>query len=145
MDEFNAQLATRLGVNTVDWMEYYMEAVEPIREMHDIVGWASQHYRIGLLSNIMPGFIKAMIANGKLPDVQYDAIVDSSQIGAIKPESVIYEIAQDKAAVESDQILFVDDSRTNLMAAERQGWRVMWFDDYRPQESSNKIKTALEF
>jgi FMN phosphatase YigB (HAD superfamily) len=40
--------------------------------------------------------------------------------------------------------LLVDDSRANLMAAERMGWHVLWFDDYEPQESVPRIKEALE-
>ena len=42
------------------------------------------------------------------------------------------------------EILLVDDARTNLMAAEKHGWRVLWFDDYRPEESIGRIKDALE-
>jgi putative hydrolase of the HAD superfamily len=145
MSEFNGILASKLGLNSLDWKNYYMEAVEPIHEMKELVSWASLHYRVGLLSNIMPGFIDDMIKNGVLPDVTYDVIVDSSQAGAIKPEEAIYTIAQNKAGVSSEEILFVDDSRTNLMAAERMGWKVLWFDSYRPTESTTRIKTALTY
>jgi putative hydrolase of the HAD superfamily len=145
LDEFNRELALRFNLNSVDWKKYYMDAVEPIEEMHELVSWASQHYRIGLLSNIMPGFIEDMIANGKLPNIKYDAIIDSSQVGAIKPEQAIYDIALERAQVAPEEILFVDDARSNLMAGERQGWKVMWFDDYRPSESVRKIRESLEF
>jgi FMN phosphatase YigB (HAD superfamily) len=144
MDEFNAVLAGRFGLEELDWQSYYLEAIEPISESHDLIRLASKQYRIGLLSNIMPGFIEAMIEVGKLPNVHYDAIVDSSAVGTIKPEADIYKIAEGEAGVPADEILFIDDSRTNLMAAERQGWKVMWFDDYRPDESVNKIKQALD-
>ena len=145
MNEFNGELARRFGLNSLDWTDYYMDAVEPIKEMHDLVLWVSKHYKIGLLSNIMPGFIGQMIKNGKLPNVQYDAIVDSSQVGAIKPEPAIYQIAQGELDVTPGEVLFVDDSRTNLMAAERFGWKVLWFDDYRPEESATRVKSALDF
>jgi putative hydrolase of the HAD superfamily len=144
MDEFNKELANRFGLDSLDWQAYYMDAIEPISESHELIRWASKHYKVGLLSNIMPGFVEAMIASGKLPNVRYDAVVDSSDVGAIKPEADIYKIAQGEAGVPADEILFIDDSRTNLMAAERQGWRVMWFDDYRPDDSVSKIKQALE-
>jgi FMN phosphatase YigB (HAD superfamily) len=145
MDEFNTELAKRFGIKSLDWTKYYMEAVEPIYEMHELVAWASQYYKIGLLTNIMPGFVDLMIKNGKLPDIKYDVIVDSSEVGAIKPEEAIYKIAEAETDVSSQQILFVDDSRTNLMAAERLGWKVLWFDDYRPEESALRVRSALEF
>lgn len=145
MDEFNQLFAEKLGIAELDWSDYYMDAIEPITEMRELVNWASEHYRVGLLTNIMPGLVSAMLADGKLPNVDYDVIIDSSEVGAIKPEEKIYEIAQERAGVAPEQILFVDDGRTNLMAAERLGWKVLWFDDYRPSESTSRVRSALEF
>jgi putative hydrolase of the HAD superfamily len=145
MDQFNAKLARRFGLESLNWTDYYMEAIEAIDESHELLRWATKHYKVGLLSNIMPGMIDLMITNGKLPNITYDAIIDSSEVGAIKPGADIYKIAEGEAGVPAHEILFIDDSRTNLMAAERQGWKVMWFDDYRPDESVDKIKQALEF
>jgi FMN phosphatase YigB (HAD superfamily) len=106
--------------------------------------WAEQHYRVGLLTNIMPGFVDTLIKKGLIPDVHYDAIVDSSVVKAIKPESKIYTIATAKANCPAAEILLVDDSRVNLMAAEKHGWHVLWFDDYRPDESASRVRGALE-
>ena len=145
MDEFNAELASRFGLESLDWSEYYLETIEPIKESHELLKWASKNFKVGLLSNIMPGLVQTMIDIGKLPDIAYDVIVDSSEVGAIKPETDIYKIAEAETGVRSEEILFIDDSRTNLMAAERLGWRVMWFDDYDPASSVDKIKKALEF
>lgn len=144
MDEFNSIMAKQLRVESIDWKQYYLTSVDPIMEMHELVTWAGQQYNIGLLSNIMPGFIEAMIASGTLPSADFQQIIDSSKVGAIKPESTIYEIAASKAGVSPEEILLIDDSRTNLMAAERLGWRVMWFDDYRPDESAARVRASIE-
>jgi len=145
MEEFNAILARQFKVKTFDWKPYYMEAVDPIKEMPSLLKWAQEHYRIGLLSNIMPTFIPTMIENGILPNIDYDQIIDSSEAKAIKPEPEIYALATDKSAVEQEAIMLIDDSRANLMAASKLGWHVLWFDDYNPEESISKIKSALEF
>lgn len=144
MDEFNNAFADALGLEHLDWLEYYLEAIDPIDEMHEVLRWASQNYRVGLLTNIMPGFIDVMRKRGLLPDVPYDVIIDSSEVRFIKPEAGIYETASQRAACPASEILLVDDARTNLMAAEKQGWHVLWFDDYRPDESVRRIKDALE-
>jgi hypothetical protein len=81
MDEFNSSLASKLGLKSIDWASYYLEAVEPIVESHELLEWASNITRVGLLSNIMPGLINELIKNGKLPDIKYDVIIDSSQVG----------------------------------------------------------------
>lgn len=142
--EFNEALAQRLGVTDIKWENYYLDNLDPIREMHECAKWASQYFKIGLLSNIMPGLITEMIKTGLLPNLPYSAIVDSSQTGAIKPEPAIYEKATQMAGVPAEAILLIDDGRTNLMAAERLGWHVIWFDAYRSDESELRVKSALE-
>jgi HAD superfamily hydrolase (TIGR01509 family) len=144
LSDFNAKLAERLGIESIRWQDYYLDAIEPIHEMHDMLLWASQHYRVGLLTNIMPGLLSAMRRNGTVPDLPYDVIIDSSEVAAIKPESKIFEIAQQRAGVKTSEILFVDDSRVNLMAAERLDWHVLWFDDSHPEESVSRVRAALE-
>ncbi len=144
LEQFNAKLAEELHTTAhIDWMAYYMEAIEPIPVMHELVRWAATQYRIGLLTNIMPGFVDVMLKQGLLPNVPYDAIIDSSVVGAIKPESKMYSLATQKAHCPATEILLVDDSRVNLMAAEKHGWHVLWFDDYRPDESVDRVKSAL--
>ena len=143
LEDFDRALAEALHVEIIDWKAYYLEAIDPIPEMHTLASWVADTYQIGLLSNIMPGFIDAMIENGKLPNIAYSAVVDSSEVMAIKPEQKMYEIAAGLAAVDPSEILLVDDSRTNLMAAEKMGWKVLWFDDFRPSDSVERIKSAL--
>lgn len=144
MSEFNDAFAERIGIEPVDWQSYYFEAIDPVDEMQGLLQWAADNYHVGLLSNIMPGFINRMMREGVLPRVQYSQIIDSSIEKAIKPEPRIFEIAQERAGVAPNEILLIDDSRSNLMAAEKQGWNVLWFDDYRPDESVQRIKAALE-
>lgn len=144
LHEFNRAFAKSLHIPSVNWKEEYLQAVEPIGASQELVEWASKHYSIGLLTNIMPGFLDEMRKRKLLPDIPYDVIIDSSQVGAIKPEKKIYQVAAEKANVKPEEILLIDDSRTNLMAAEHLGWHVLWFDDYRTKESIARIKKALE-
>jgi FMN phosphatase YigB (HAD superfamily) len=145
LEQFNQHLADALHVPTVDWMKYYMEEVDPITEMHELLTWATEHYHVGLLTNIMPGFIEEMIRRELIPNVTYAAIVDSSQVGAIKPEEAMFDEALSRSNCQPNEILLIDDGRSNVMAAEKHGWRVLWFDDYRPHESAERIKSALAF
>ena len=144
MSDFNDHLAERLGVDSVDWQQYYLDTVEPIAEMQELLKWASERYKIGLLTNIMPGLLGSMRTSSALPDLPYDTIIDSSEVAAIKPEPKIYEIAQERAGVPPEQILLIDDSRVNVMAAEKLGWHVLWFDDARPEEAVERVREVLQ-
>jgi FMN phosphatase YigB (HAD superfamily)/DNA-binding XRE family transcriptional regulator len=145
LEEFNSILAKRIGVQQIDWADYYMNNVDPITEMRECIAWAAEHYKVGLMSNIMPGFIKRMLKDGLLPNIDYAAIIDSSEVGAIKPEPEIYEAAKNLSGANNNEILLIDDSRPNLMAAERLGWHVLWFDDYRPDEGAKRVKDTLAY
>jgi FMN phosphatase YigB (HAD superfamily) len=143
-DEFNTKLAKKIGVDELDWQKYYLRAVEPVNEMHEVVKWASEHFRVGLLTNTAAGLVAAMRRSGQIPDLPYDAIIDSSDIGAIKPEAKIYEAAAQQAGCPAQEIMLIDDSRANLMAASKLGWNVMWFDDAQPKKSADAVRQALE-
>jgi FMN phosphatase YigB (HAD superfamily)/DNA-binding XRE family transcriptional regulator len=144
IEEFNRRCAERFGLSSMDWEAYYLEAVEQVRGMDDLVHWTAEHYRVGLLTNIMPGFVLALRARGLLPDVDYDVIIDSSEVGLIKPEPNIFELATQRAGVKPQEILFIDDSRPNIMAADKLGWHVLWCDDYHPEETIARIRQSLE-
>lgn len=142
-EALNQAMMQRLGIKEFDWQARYLSTIEPIIAMHECLADISATHKIGLLSNINRGVIAEMLDLSLLPDLDYSAIVDSSEVGSIKPEAKIYQIAERLADHSGDEILFIDDSRTNLMAAERFGWRVLWFDDYRPQESVERVKESL--
>ncbi|MFA5004330.1 MAG: HAD-IA family hydrolase [Candidatus Saccharimonadales bacterium] len=143
IDELNTALAERLEM-MVDWRRYYLDAIEAMPEIAELVAWAAENYRIGILSNTMPGLVDAMFERGLLPKVAYDVIIDSSAVHALKPEPQIFEIAAQKAGVAPNEILLVDDDRPNVMAAGKLGWHTLWFDSYRPEESIANIRQALE-
>jgi FMN phosphatase YigB (HAD superfamily) len=144
VSEFNKAFAKDLRIDSIDWEDYYIKAVEPIKEMHELVKWASENYKVGLMSNIGTGFIKQMFNAGLLPDIKYDAIIDSSEVGAIKPDPKVYKVAETKAGVPGDQILLIDDTRANLVPAQKAGWHVMWFNDYDSNDSVKRARKTLE-
>lgn len=144
MDDFNVQFAKRLGLSSLDWNSYYLDAVEPVEGMGELLAWVASNFQIGLLTNVMPGVLDVLRHRRLVPDIDYDVVIDSSEVRAVKPEKKIYEAASAKAGVPASEILFIDDSRVNLTAAERLDWHVMWFDDYHSSESIKRVKQALE-
>lgn len=143
MDEFNEAFANHLGVEKLDWKEHYMRAVKPIKVMQKCLEEIHGEVKIGLLTNTMPGFVAELKNNGIMSDINFDVIIDSSEVGMIKPSSTIYELAEKKSGFSGGEIMFIDDSRTNLTHAEKLGWQVMWFDDYEPEESVRRLKEVI--
>jgi len=143
IDQLNTVLAERLNM-MVDWNKYYLEAVEQTPGMDELVAWVAENYDIGILTNAMPGQVSAMQERGILPCVNYHAIIDSSQVHALKPENRMYEIAAEHAGVAPNELLLIDDDKVNLGGAAALGWHTMSFDAYHPEESIVAVSTALQ-
>ena len=145
IEELNITLAKELELDEFDWQKCYLSSVEAMPGIDTLVKWIAENYEVGILSNNMPGFIHELTTAGKIPQVGFSAIVDSSKVGAIKPQAKIYEIGQQMAAVEPREILLIDNERPNLIAADRAGWQVLWFDDMDPEASIARAKETLDF
>lgn len=143
IDELNTALAERLGI-MVDWYQYYLDAQEAMPGMDELVTWVAGNYRVGILSNTMPSLIEMMQARGLLPAVNFDVIIDSSEVRAIKPEEAIYTIAAQKAGISPSEVLLIDDDRPNLVAASRLGWHTMKFQSHQPEEAIAAIYASLQ-
>jgi putative hydrolase of the HAD superfamily len=59
----------------------------------------------------------------------FDVVIDSSAVGARKPERRIYEVTQQRLGVAHEAIFFVDDIGQNLKAARALGWHTMLFTE----------------
>lgn len=55
------------------------------------------------------------------------SVVNSSQVGAAKPDPRIYRVAAERAGVDPSDCLFVDDSEQNVTAARDLGFHGVWF------------------
>lgn len=144
MSDFNEAMAERLHVPSVDWATHYLDAIEIVEPMQELVRWSAERYQVGLLTNIMPGLLSAMKSRGLLPAVDYTAVIDSSEVGMVKPEANIFTLATEQAGVAPHEILLIDDTHANLRAAEKAGWHALLFDDYRADESVDRARQALE-
>ncbi len=145
LDEFNSRFAEALDVENIDWARYYIEALEVVPGMDALLSWVAENYHIGLLTNIMPGLLSELMDHKLVPNISYDAVIDSSEVGSIKPEEPIYQEAEARSNCQPSEILLIDDSRPNLMTASKKGWKVLWFNSNNPEQSISRIKNALEF
>lgn len=143
IDELNTVLAERVHM-LVDWNKYYLAAVEPTPGISELVAWVAENYHIGILTNTLPGLVRPMLENGTLPQVQYDVIIDSSEVHALKPEPEMFQIAAERAGMPPNEILLVDDDPLNLSAAARLGWQTMSFHAYQAADSIVAVSTALQ-
>jgi len=81
-------------------------------------------FGVGLLSNTCHAHWDWIRRQSYLMNqFQFDAIVLSFEEGAMKPDSVIYEVAEERSGIPPKNLLFLDDKPENTSAALSRDWQ----------------------
>ena len=144
LSELGAQLTADLGrsVELHGFGETYLEHLEPnqrlisyMRELRD------RGYRMAICTNNIREW--EQLWRAKLPvDEIFEVVVDSSAVGARKPERRIYDITLDQLGVPAEAAVFVDDLEINCDAAQELGMKTVWFRDN--DQAIPEIEAALK-
>ena len=157
---FGSESARRASVGEITeeahWLEVLKRLKRPASEIksfsdeffggdildHNLVEYIrSLHGRIhtGLISNAWSG-LRDFIAREKIIDI-FDTVVISAEVGVVKPEAKIYDIALEQAKVSAKEAVFVDDMKVNIEACEKVGMKGILFKD--PKETMGQLNRIL--
>ena len=84
-------------------------------------------YKTGLISNAWSD-LRDYIVREKFDDA-FDHIIISAEVGAVKPEAKIYQVALEQAGVQAHEAVFVDDFAVNIEGCEKVGMQGIYFED----------------
>ena len=84
-------------------------------------------YKTGLISNAW-GDLRDYIVREKFDDA-FDHMIISAEVGAVKPEAKIYQVALEQAGVQAHEAIFVDDFAVNIEGCEKVGMHGIYFED----------------
>jgi len=99
------------------------------REMRALIGAArAEGIRLGILSNEMELFYGVDLLKQMNILEEFDAVVDASMTGILKPEPRAYAIAIEQLRLAASEILFVDDQHRNIVGAVKAGLQTQYFD-----------------
>ena len=111
-----------------------------IQQLLDIL---ENRYKLGLLTNMYPRMLNAIIEYKIFPTTHWDNIVDSSTICMQKPDLEIYLFAQEQTQVDPSNILFIDNLSENLIIPKKLGWQTFHYNSAQPKSSSCKLLELL--
>ncbi|MFC1649922.1 HAD-IA family hydrolase, partial [Patescibacteria group bacterium] len=89
------------------------------------------------------GMLPLLLEKRLIPDIHYEQIVFSCDVGMMKPNSDIYVLAQTRAKVPSNKILLVDDREDYCESAKRAGWQIFLFDTKKRANSAKELEKYL--
>lgn len=96
-------------------------------ELLSIVKSLKKHYRVGLLSNTSD--LHAQINQERGLYAHFNPLLISCEIGHIKPQKEIFELALKKLALPAQECVFIDDRQEHLEIPRRMGFHVIHFQN----------------
>lgn len=96
-------------------------------------------YKTGIISNAW-GDLRDFIVREKFDDA-FDKMIISAEVGAMKPEPKIFQIALEQFGVKPKEAVFVDDFYVNIEGCEKVGIRGIHFKD--PETTLQQLKELL--
>jgi len=109
-----------------------LDLINFIRSLHP-------KYRTGLLSNAWSD-MRAYLVSQKIDDA-FDQLIISAEIGIMKPDARIYQLALEKLGVAPAEAVFVDDFIVNIEGARAVGMYAIQFT--RPDQMLEELKQFL--
>lgn len=108
--------------------------VARIRRLH-------MDYQTGLLSNALPGLRSLIQDDWQIVDA-FDVLVISSEVGLMKPDPQIYQLATEQLGITLGEAVFIDDNPVNIDAAKSIGMRAIHFQS--PEQAVVDLETLLQ-
>ncbi len=142
-DEHWAAVTRRLGrpaSETHDIRTEFFAGDVLDRSLVDYIRSLRPRYKTGVISNAWPD-LRTYLVENKFEDA-FDALIVSAELGVIKPDPKIYQIALEQLKVDPDEVVFVDDTFSNVEAARALGMHGIHFRS--PEQTLNKLNEMLK-
>jgi len=94
-------------------------------------------YKIGLLTNSPQGLVRIILQKNNLGRY-FDDVIISGEVGLVKPDPRIFELALQRMDVPANQTVFIDDLPNYLLGAEQVGMMTILF------QGIDRLKANLE-
>jgi epoxide hydrolase-like predicted phosphatase len=89
-------------------------------DMIELVRSLRSHYKVALLSNVGRGFIEQLFTPDDLSEL-FDVEILSNEVGMVKPNKDIYELAASRLGLTPESCVMIDDLLVNIIGAQNAG------------------------
>jgi epoxide hydrolase-like predicted phosphatase len=125
--DMHQQVAKRLGMTYDVWYETLRQGEQPSLELLEYVAELKKTYKTAILSNANHGTMQRKFTPEQLG--LFDQVIVSAEVGMLKPNAEIYELAAERLGVEPSECVFTDDSQVYAEAARATGMQAIWYQN----------------
>ncbi len=110
-------------------------------ELLDFIRSLRLKYKTALLSNAWSDLRQLLTETWKIHDA-FDEIIISAEVGLIKPDPRVFELALKRLGIAPGEAVFIDDLQRNVEGARAVGLHAIRFRD--PQQARRELTELLE-
>lgn len=114
----------------IQWVQGWKRIAKPKMSVISLLNKLHARYPVVLLSNVSKSRYAEM-KRSFLKLAKFDRIYASWELEMRKPDPRIYHYVLDKEKVKPSEAVFVDNQIENVIGAEKEGIRSIWFRDYK--------------
>lgn len=143
---FVEEARQKLGVTfppNYNMTQDFVDRFEVNKSISKLITEIRKEFRMGLLTGMYPNMLNMIFSKGLIPKVEWDVIIDSSVEKVMKPDLEIYLLAETKAKVDPESILFVDNNKNLLEPARQRGWLTFEYDPSDPETSTDDLQKFI--
>lgn len=121
-------VARRLGLPETEWQSIsaaFFGGDRIDRHLLAFIEAQRPALKTGVISNAWDGLRAYMLEQGFL--APFDEVIVSAEVGIVKPDPRIYQLALEKLGVKAEEAVFVDDMPENIAACEALGMHGVQF------------------
>jgi len=147
VDNFLPFIKQSLHINlpdTYSLLQNFVDRFEKNDPIWPILSDIKKIAKTGLLTNMYPRMLSTIQKKGIFPPSDWDVVIDSSVVGYQKPDKRFFEIAEERAEVKHDEILFIDNQEKHVDAAHQFGWQIFYYDSGDYKKSNNDLRKLLD-
>ena len=114
-----------LNCNFEEFCEVYKKEGSKVYYYKEVIEFAHslrEYCKTGILSNLI--FLDKIRIDNQMNFDKFDYVWLSFEIEARKPDKKIYEFVEQECKISPENILFIDDTEKNIVAASQRGWNV---------------------
>jgi len=145
-DNYLPQMSAQFNLKLPDGFSmrgYFIDHFDQNAALWPVVLKLKKTTKVGLLTDQYPGMLKQIQEKNLFPPVEWDVVIDSTQVGCRKPAPEIYKIAQEKAGVAASEIFFIDNREKNLVPARELGWQTFLYDSKNYDHANQDLAKFL--
>lgn len=123
--ELSEKIAERLGITYEQWRLFVDEDEKPNEDVFEYIRELKPNHKIGLLTNARSGTPRRRFTREQL--ALFDSVIVSAEVGIIKPDPRIFELAAKELGVKPEETMFTDDNAEYLAGARQVGMHAHQF------------------